>query len=202
MDVCDSHGCGVLRGSCRSSSRNCKGKRSRRSVCGLVGPTKGCDSGRGDAICTAVRLDGRRWSEWFRMLRVGCLWLVCLDDEIRLPGLSGYLGDRRFEGLGGPRTSRIDCDKPLGWMSCRVARSQVAGRRSQLEVCGSQRTDLVLKKRLVCSQVLVPWGGLGLVCGITMSLLRRPRWDWPSILRVGVVELKENGDLGLLVLAD
>lgn len=80
-------------------------------------------------------------------------------------------GDRRFEGLGGPWTSRIDCDKPLGWMSCRVAghRSRVAGR--SLRSVGRKETDLVLK-RLLRSQVLVPWGGLGVVCGITMSLLR------------------------------
>lgn len=58
----------------------------------------------------------------------------------------GILGDRRFEDLGGPLTSRIDCDKQLGRMSWSSRRSQVAGRRSQSEVCGSQRTDLVLKK--------------------------------------------------------
>lgn len=79
--------------------------------------------------------------------RIACESLVAMTRS----GFQVYQdisGDRRFEGLGGPLTSRIDCDKPLGWMSCLVAghRSRVAGRRSQLEVCGSQRNGSRIKK--------------------------------------------------------
>lgn len=94
--------------------------------------------------------------------RIACESLVAMTRS----GFQVYQdisGDRRFEGLGGPLTSRIDCDKPLGWMSCLVAghRSRVAGR--SLRSVGRKETDLVLKKAVTfpsSSSVGRPGSGL------------------------------------------
>lgn len=128
--------------------------------------------------------------------RIACESLVAMTRS----GFQVYqdiYGDRRFEGLGGPLTSRIDCDKPLGWMSCLVAghRSRVAGR--SLRSVGRKETDLVLKKAVTFPSSSS--AGLGLVCGITMSLLRLAGLGLAVNFKSGRGRIEGNGDPGLLV---